>query len=127
VREERVAEATDFVSLLTVELRGAAGSVVVAGTVFGRNEPRIVRVNQFRLEAAPEGDVILFENDDAPGVVGNIGTALGTAGVNIARIYLARMEQHAVSLVNVDSAPTVELLEKLRALPHVRSVRAIRL
>jgi D-3-phosphoglycerate dehydrogenase/(S)-sulfolactate dehydrogenase len=127
VREERVAEATDFVSLLTVELRGAPGSVVVAGTVFGRSEPRIVRVNQFRLEAAPEGDVILVENDDAPGVVGNLGTALGEAGVNIARIYLSRDEQRAVSLVNVDSPPTVELLAKLRSLPHVRSVRAIKL
>jgi D-3-phosphoglycerate dehydrogenase/(S)-sulfolactate dehydrogenase len=127
VREERVAEPTDFVSLLTVELRGAAGSVVVAGTVFGRSESRIVRVNQFRLEAAPEGNVILLENDDAPGVVGNIGTALGNAGVNIARIYLSRDDSRAVSLVNVDSAPTVELLETLRRLPHVRVVQAIRL
>ena len=127
VREERVAEATDFVSLLTVELSGATGSVVVAGTVFGRSEPRIVRVNQFRLEAAPEGNVILFENDDAPGVVGNIGTALGEAGVNIAHIFLSRDASRAVSLVNVDSEPTVELLEKLRQVPHVRSVRAIRL
>jgi D-3-phosphoglycerate dehydrogenase/(S)-sulfolactate dehydrogenase len=127
VREERVAEAVDFVSLLTVELKGAAGSVVVAGTVFGRNEPRIVRVNQFRLEAVPEGDVILCENDDAPGVVGNVGTVLGEAGVNIARIYLSRDEQRAVSLINVDSPPTAELLDRLRSLPHLRSVRAIRL
>ncbi|HET7753032.1 MAG TPA: phosphoglycerate dehydrogenase [Anaeromyxobacteraceae bacterium] len=127
VREERVAEATDFVSLLTVELSGAAGTVTVAGTVFGRHEQRIVRVNQFRLEAAPQGDLILFENDDAPGVVGNIGTALGEAGVNIARIYLSRDDHRAVSLVNVDSAPTVELLDRLRRVPHVRSVRAIHL
>jgi D-3-phosphoglycerate dehydrogenase/(S)-sulfolactate dehydrogenase len=47
--------------------------------------------------------------------------------VNIARIYLSRDDRRAVSLVNVDSAPTVELLEELRRLPHVRSVRAIRL
>jgi D-3-phosphoglycerate dehydrogenase/(S)-sulfolactate dehydrogenase len=90
VREERVDESQDFVSLLTVELRGDAGHAVVAGTVFGRREPRIVRLNQFQLEAAPEGDILLCENDDAPGVVGNIGHALGEAGVNIARISLAR-------------------------------------
>jgi D-3-phosphoglycerate dehydrogenase / 2-oxoglutarate reductase len=128
VREERIAESEDFVSLLTVELRGDAGQAVVAGTVFGRREPRIVRLNQFRLEAAPEGDILLCENDDAPGVVGNIGRALGEAGVNIARISLAREEQKgaAFSLINVDSAPSPELQDRLRALPHVRWVKALR-
>ena len=46
---------------------------LVAGTVYGKREARIVRVNEFRLEAVPEGNIILCENDDAPGVVGNLG------------------------------------------------------
>jgi D-3-phosphoglycerate dehydrogenase/(S)-sulfolactate dehydrogenase len=73
--------------------------------------------------------VIVCENDDAPGVVGNLGTALASAGVNIARISLSRLEDRsgAFSFINVDSAPTAEMLDRLRALPHVRSVRAIRL
>jgi L-serine deaminase len=88
-----------------------------------------VRVNRFHLEAVPEGNIILCENDDAPGVVGNIGTTLGAAGVNIARISLARDESGgaAVSLINVDSQPADEVLTRLRALPHVREVRRIRL
>jgi D-3-phosphoglycerate dehydrogenase/(S)-sulfolactate dehydrogenase len=128
IREERIVGSEDFTSLLTVELRGDAGHAVVAGTVFGRREPRIVRLNQFRLEAVPEGDLLLCENDDAPGVVGNIGTALGQAGVNIARISLARETQAgaAFSLINVDSPPPPELQERLRALPHVRWVKALR-
>ena len=129
VREERIAESRDFVSLLTVELRGEGGpAVLVAGTVFGRREQRIVRVNQFRLEAVAEGDLILCENDDAPGVVGNLGTALAQAGVNIARIALSREDDRsaAFSLINVDSTPEAELLERLRALPHVRWVKALR-
>jgi hypothetical protein len=62
-------------------------------------------------------------------VVGNIGTVLGAAGVNIARISLARDEGGggAVSLINVDSQPADEVLTRLRALPHVREVRRIRL
>ena len=88
-----------------------------------------MRVNQFRLEAEPEGDLILCENDDAPGVVGNIGTALGGAGVNIARIFLSRDAERrsAFSLINVDSAVSDEVLEKLRSLKHVRVVRQIHL
>ncbi len=129
VRQDLNPEAHGYVSELSVTLRGGGGEASVAGTVFGKRELRVVRVNQFRLEAVPEGDIIMFENDDAPGVVGNIGAALGAAGMNIARIFLSRDAERrsAFSLVNVDSAPTPELLEKLRRLPHVQAVRQIRL
>jgi D-3-phosphoglycerate dehydrogenase/(S)-sulfolactate dehydrogenase len=128
VRDERVAEPHDFVSLLTVELRGEGAPTTVAGTVFGRREGRVVRVNPFRLEAVPEGHLVAIENDDAPGVVGNVGTTLGAAGVNIARISLSRTDAGggAFSVINVDQAPGAELLERLRRLPHVRWVRALR-
>ncbi len=129
LREELDPEAHDYVSQLTVTLRGAGGEAAVAGTVFGRQELRIVRVNQFRLEAVPEGDIIMCENDDAPGVVGHIGMALGSAAVNIARIYLSRDAERrsAFSLINVDSAPSPEVLQTLRGLAHMRAVRSIHL
>jgi D-3-phosphoglycerate dehydrogenase/(S)-sulfolactate dehydrogenase len=129
VTEVRSAEPHDYASLITVTVRGQAGAATVAGTVYGKREARIVRVDGFRVEAVPEGPVILCENDDAPGVVGNLGTALGDAGVNIARISLSRREDRsrAFAFLNVDSAPGAEILERLRKLPHIRSVRAIRL
>ena len=129
VKEVRSAEPLDYASLVTVRVRGPEGEVQVAGTVYGKHEARIVRVDGFRLEAVPEGDVIVCENDDAPGVVGNLGTALGAAGVNIARISLSRLEDRsrAYAFLNVDSQPTPECLDRLRKLPHVRVVRAIRL
>jgi (S)-sulfolactate dehydrogenase len=129
VREARSAEPHDWVSLVTVTVRGAAGETRVAGTVYGKREARIVRVGEFRVEAVPEGDVIVCENDDAPGVVGNLGTALAGAGVNIARISLSRLEDRsrAFAFLNVDSPPAPQVLEQLRRLPHVRSVRAVRL
>jgi D-3-phosphoglycerate dehydrogenase/(S)-sulfolactate dehydrogenase len=129
VREVRSAEPHDWASLVTVTVRGAVGEAQVAGTVYGKREARIVRVNAFRVEAVPEGHVLLCENDDAPGVVGNLGTTLGQAGVNIARISLSRLEDRsrAFAFLNVDSPPSQELQDRIRALPHVRSVRAIRL
>jgi D-3-phosphoglycerate dehydrogenase/(S)-sulfolactate dehydrogenase len=129
VRESRSAEPHDYASLVTVTVRGPRGETQVSGTVYGKRDARIVRVNAFRLEAVPDGHVILCENDDAPGVVGNLGTTLGGAGVNIARISLSRLEDRsgAFAFLNVDSPPTAEILEKVRRLPHVRSVRAIQL
>jgi (S)-sulfolactate dehydrogenase len=129
LKEVRSAEPLDYASLVTVRVRGAGGEALVAGTVYGKNDARIVRVDGFRLEAVPDGNIIMCENDDAPGVVGNLGTALGAAGVNIARISLSRLEDksRAFAFLNVDSAPTPEILDRLRALPHVRVVRAIEL
>jgi D-3-phosphoglycerate dehydrogenase/(S)-sulfolactate dehydrogenase len=129
VREVRSAETHDWASLVTVRVREQGGETLVAGTVYGKREARIVRVNGFRVEAVPSGHVIVVENDDAPGVVGNLGTHLAAAGVNIALISLSRLDDRsgAFSFVNVDSAPSPGLLERLRALPHVRSVRALRL
>jgi D-3-phosphoglycerate dehydrogenase/(S)-sulfolactate dehydrogenase len=129
VREVRSAEPHDFASLVTVRLRGPGGETSVAGTVYGKRDARIVRVGAFRVEAVPEGHVVLCENDDAPGVVGNLGTALGGAGVNIARISLSRLDDRsgAFAFLNVDSAPTQEILDAVRRLPHVRSVRALKL
>jgi D-3-phosphoglycerate dehydrogenase/(S)-sulfolactate dehydrogenase len=129
VLEVRAAEAHDFASLVAVRVRGAGGETLVAGTVYGKREARLVRVNGFRVEAEPRGDCIACENDDAPGVVGNIGATLGAAGVNIARISLSRLDDRsrAFSFINVDSPPSPEVLDRLRALPHVRTVRAIKL
>ena len=127
VREVRSAETHDWASLVTLRLRGQGGETLVAGTVYGKREARIVQVNGFRVEAVPSGHVIVVENDDAPGVVGNLGTALAAGGVNIALISLSRLDDRsgAFSFLNVDQAPGLAVLERLRALPHVRSVRAL--
>jgi len=129
VREERVTAPQDYAGLLTVTVRGPGGEATVAGTVYGKAEPRIVRLGGFRLEAVPEGPILLCENDDAPGVLGNLGTTLGAAGVNIARISLSRTDDRtrAFAFLNVDSPPTAEVLARVKALPHVRSVTAITL
>lgn len=127
VREVRSAETHDWASLVTLRLRGQSGETLVAGTVYGKREARIVRVNGFRVEAVPAGHVVVVENDDAPGVVGNLGQALAAAGVNIALISLSRLEDRsgAFSFLNVDEPPAPSVLDRLRALPHVRSVRAL--
>ncbi|HEY6101524.1 MAG TPA: phosphoglycerate dehydrogenase, partial [Anaeromyxobacter sp.] len=59
VREARSADPHDWVSLVTVTVRGAAGETRVAGTVYGKREARIVSVGAFRVEAVPEGHVIV--------------------------------------------------------------------
>jgi len=101
--------------------------LTVQGTLFGRREPRIVRVNRFDVEAVPSGHLIALHNEDVPGVVGRVGTLLGDAGVNIGRIHLSRDTEgrEAFSLINIDSAPAVSVLEGLHQLRGVLGVKHI--
>jgi D-3-phosphoglycerate dehydrogenase len=102
---------------------------LIVGAVFHGGQPRIVRIDDFMLEAIPEGATLLLHNHDRPGVVGAVGQVLGEAGVNISRMQLAlvRERNEAAMLVNVDTSPDEEVLEKMRSLPHVISAQLVEL
>jgi len=112
-----------------VRVRAAAGgeAVEVGGVVFGEGDLRVVDFLGYRLEFRPEGRLLVLENQDVPGVVGRIGTALGEAGVNIADIHLARRGDlgAALSVLRVDQEPSPAALERLRSLDGISSVRTL--
>jgi D-3-phosphoglycerate dehydrogenase len=124
VIETKSAEPEDFVSLVTVKVRSRGGVAhLVAGTIFGRTQPRIVRVDDFRFEAIPEGPTFLIRNQDRPGVVGKMGTLLGDAGINIKRMQLGLhlSSGQALQLLSVDPMPSPKVLESVRALPGIEA------
>ena len=73
--------------------------------------------------------MLAVSNDDRPGVIGNLGTTLGENKVNIARLHLSRDPQakKALVILNTDSAVGTDVLEKLRKLPHVTSIKPIKM
>jgi D-3-phosphoglycerate dehydrogenase len=125
VVEAKSDEAEDFQSLLTVEVATSETTSRVDGTIIGKHEPRIVRVGEYRLEAAPEGVLLVTWNHDKPGVIGGIGTTLGAQGVNIARMHLGRaaVGSHAISVISVDQPLGREQLDALKSVPNV--IRAV--
>jgi D-3-phosphoglycerate dehydrogenase/(S)-sulfolactate dehydrogenase len=128
IKEVKTSDTPDFASLVTLKLRcGKQLTTDVSGTIVGKRDPRLVRVDNFELEAIPEGPIIVMHNADAPGVIGNVGHTLGEAQVNIAQFALARDKQRgeALALVNVDSAASPEVIAKLRKLPNVRRVHQV--
>ncbi len=126
--EEVREESREYASLITVTARGPKGDTTAAGTVFG-HEPRLLRLDQFEVESAPEGVLLVLRNQDVPGVVGQIGKTLGEAGLNIARMALSRRtaQQEALAILNLDSLAPEPVLQKLRALPPIREVRQVQL
>ena len=129
VVEAKSTKTEDFTSLLTVKTRYTKEESIVAGTLFGKKEPRIIRINKFRLEAIPQGNLLLFHTVDRPGVIGNIGSILGNTDINIANMQFAREEigGKAIVLLSIDSPVSKKILDELTKLPNVISIKQLKL
>jgi D-3-phosphoglycerate dehydrogenase len=129
VVESKSSRATDFASSITVTCRVGEREIEVEGAIFGSNNPRIVRIDNFYLEAVPEGYILLLHNRDVPGVVGAVGTLLGERGINIAGLELGREKVGgmAISLIHVDDAVPKETLDALRRMPAIISAELVKL
>jgi len=105
VNETRATEPQDFSALVSASVKGRDGTRSVAGALFGKRNPRLVRLDEYHLDAIPEGPVLIVSNDDRPGMVGRIGTVLGDAAVNIAYLSLGRDRSggRAIAILNLDS------------------------
>lgn len=122
VEETTAGKPSDFRNRVVVRVRFSSGvDHLVAGAVFGHGVGRLVKLDDFFLEAVPEGHILMLYNRDVPGVVGKVGTLLGANGVNIARLELGRerIGGRAVSLFHVDELIPEAVLAELRKLPEV--------
>lgn len=130
VIESKSSKSEDFTALVKVLATSDVEEVSVAGTVFGkRNDPRIVRVNDFHVDAIPEGSLIVITNWDRPGAIGKIGITLGDNNVNIADMTLGRKKagETAVTLLNIDGDVPDKVVEELQQLDEVIDVKVVHL
>jgi D-3-phosphoglycerate dehydrogenase len=99
----------------------------VAGTVFSDGKPRIIQVKGIELESDFGKHMLYITNNDKPGFIGNIGTLMGNAGVNIACFHFGRVAPggDAIGIVEVDGAVPESVLEAVNKLPNVKQVKAL--
>ncbi len=129
VKETKSSDSGDYQSLITIKVRSSKKEIAVAGTLFSRKDPRIVKIDDFTVEIIPEGSLLFMYNNDKPGVIGNIGTILGNNSINIARMHFGREKAggKAISVVNIDSPLSDKLLEEIKKLPNILDVKVINL
>jgi len=115
---------------VTVSAEGGR-ELTVEGTVGQDGSSRIVALDGIGLEAALEGTLLLTRNVDVPGVIGRIGTALGSLGVNIATFALGRRAPvhgaEALALVGLDGEVDASIIQKILAVPSVTDAKLVRL
>jgi D-3-phosphoglycerate dehydrogenase len=129
LKETKSPDAGDYHGMLVLRVKADGRENAIYGTLYGKKEPRIIRVDNFPVEIIPEGTMLFIYNNDRPGVIGNIGTLLGRNDINISRMHFGRESAGgmAISVVSVDADVSDELVDEIRRLPNIISVRVIKL
>ena len=114
-------------SLIRIKILTGGRWRTVAGAV-NAGTSKIVEVKGMPLEAEFHPVMLLINNLDKPGFIGALGTLMAEANINIATFHLGRQaaEQDAIAIVGVDQIVPDIVQQKLRALPHVRYVKALK-
>ena len=126
IAKEQLPNTSGFKNLLTVRLSTQNGNVLkISSTVFEESQQRIVDIDGYTLDLEPKGRLILFKNDDQPGVIGDVGRIIAEHRINISDFRLGRDGKgQALAVVRVDDKVTPDLLEELAKLDACISVRS---
>jgi D-3-phosphoglycerate dehydrogenase len=125
--ESKVADIADFLNSLILRATGHQ----IVGTVFGRNDGRIIGIDTFQLDLLPRGPILISwhiaSHTNQPGVIGQIGTLLGQAQINIHRIEVGNSPggDRALLALNLDDRPSEDILRTYRQMPGVLDARLI--
>lgn len=124
VKETVSSDADHFVNLITVKVQTTAAQSSAAGTIFGKQDPRVVKINNFELELIPEGHQILINNLDQPGAIGSIGSLLGEKNINIAQMMVGQDEdgENNIIILKTDTQAPDEVIAALLDLPLINTV-----
>lgn len=100
----------------------------VAGTVFANARPRIIQVRGIDMDFEVTPNMLFIRNQDRPGFIGQFGTLMGEAGVNIATFNLGRDRPggDAIAVVAVDEEVPDAVLGRVQALEQVVRARRLR-
>ncbi len=129
VIETKSTEEQDFANLITLEIETASFKKTVAGTLFGKRDPRIVAIDGYHVDAVPSGYLLVCSNHDKPGAIAHISSILSRNKINIAGMTVGRKEKRgkAVTVLNIDSIITSKHLKEIKNSPLIIEVSLIKL
>jgi len=127
VSHTRHPAAEDYSNVILCRAHSNKETRLVGGALFLHTQSRIVLLDEFRIDALPHGPALILANRDVPGVIGRVGTLLGTHGINIAEWQMGRSGPggEAVSYINIDTPVGEAALRELRALSTILDVRQV--
>ena len=120
---------SDFTSLISAKITTSKGETALSGTVFGKNEPRLVALNGYGVEAILDKGMLVLFGKDKPGLIGDIGSLLGRKKINIAHMTFGRKEVggNAITILNIDTPVSQDCLNEINQLDHIEEVYQVNL
>lgn len=129
VQQVRRGPHADYAEYVELQLTRERGQTRVAGALLSESHARVVGIDNFHVDIVPRGSLVVLRNRDVPGVIGRVGTLLGSAGINIAEYHQARHEAggEALAAISVDGRLSGEVIDALRKAPEILEVRQVQL
>ncbi|HNW39046.1 MAG TPA: phosphoglycerate dehydrogenase [Candidatus Omnitrophota bacterium] len=126
--ESKSGQEGEFVNLVQLEIKTDKETKSILGTLSGNKQPRIVKIDDYYLDLYPVGEMIFIRNLDKPGLIGSLGTLMGKNRINIAAMALGRNKpgDKAISVWSVDKQVNAEMLDKIKELENILTVKIIR-
>ncbi|UJF31174.1 phosphoglycerate dehydrogenase [Paenibacillus hexagrammi] len=118
---------SSFTNLVTVTVKTKQEEKTLAGTLLAGFGERIVRIDQYPVDFAAEGNLLLISHNDKPGIIGRVGTLLGSNDVNIATMQVGRkvIGGSAIMVLTIDKPAPAEVLAELTKQAEIVNVRAL--
>jgi D-3-phosphoglycerate dehydrogenase len=127
IKEILSSKGKTFNDLVTIRFAEGSEYRSISAAVFGENDYRIVQIDKYGIELRLEGDIILYQNQDMPGMLASVSGALAQQQINIGALGLGRTEKgsNAITALTVDKKlddTELDVINKLEGIQHVRYV-----
>ncbi|MGH9341686.1 MAG: phosphoglycerate dehydrogenase [Acidobacteriota bacterium] len=118
-----------YSNLISIQLRSEKETEWIEGAILRQGNLRLVSIDGIPVETQLGDRILFIRNDDTPGVIGQVGTILGSSGINIGSFVLGRDETqpYAIGVINTDSDISEEVLAQIRSIPAVQFAQVVNL
>ncbi|MBD2091760.1 phosphoglycerate dehydrogenase [Microcoleus sp. FACHB-1515] len=129
VTETRDAQVRDYTGSLHLSAKGSLGEHSVTGSILGDNEIRITNIDDFPINVPPNRHMLFTLHRDMPGIIGKIGSLLGSFNVNIASMQVGRkiVRGDAVMVLSIDDPLPDGILEEILKVSGIRDAYTVTL
>jgi D-3-phosphoglycerate dehydrogenase len=130
VIETRDASVRDYSGgSLQLSAIGTLGEHSVTGALLGDGEIQITSIDGFPVNVPPNRHMLFTLHRDMPGIIGKIGSLLGSFNVNIASMQVGRkiVRGDAVMVLSIDDPLPEGVLDEITKVPGIRDAYTVTL
>mgnify|MGYP001479639964 CR=1 FL=1 len=129
VEQIKISQEQEYMNSISVKVITDTSEMVLEGTLFADRTARFVKMDDVYIEISPSKHMLVITNQDKPGVIGFLGSTLGSHKINIANMSLGRYpdKKVALTILNIDSPLSKDVIETIQSNPNIVSLKTINL